>query len=418
MIKARIFVPVVLAVLLAGFGSYIFPGRVEVSDLQEIAFVKMGAAVEVSVSIRGEFSHDVFKLTKPERLVFDVFPIDTISAAPQMDIDFGGVLRARTGKFKTRMARLVFDLETDAVNYSIVRTNDGMKVTFWKEGEKTPLPGEKAEIPPASKPIEARPEITLEAESETPPEAKQEDKSEVKPEPKIESALLSGGDEKKFFVQIGGGAGMFLKSTATFHRSFPFFSKQGERTETYELKLNTPSSLSIGAYFKDLAGPVKLGLDVEYWNFKSDGAFEFTLPHPFLSNSPRTLTMANKFRSYLTSVSAFGLFQIFAKSRLTMFAGPEVGIAFGKYKFLDNVEFNDQPPFFDDDVTITSVTYLKKSISNLWVGVQAAFEYSLSRSFSLLLNLRTFYLNPEIKEMSSTFSLSQTHALIGFQYNF
>jgi hypothetical protein len=34
------------------------------------------------------------------------------------------------------------------------------------------------------------------------------------------------------------------------------------------------------------------------------------------------------------------------------------------------------------------------------------------------LNLRAFYLNPEIKEMSSTFSLSQAHALIGFQYNF
>ena len=128
--------------------------------------------------------------------------------------------------------------------------------------------------------------------------------------------------------------------------------------------------------------------------------------------------MSNQFRSYFTSVSAFGLFQIFTNGRLTMFAGPEVGFAFGKYKFLDTIEFNDQPPFFDDDVTITSITYLKKSISSLWAGVQASFEYSFSRRFSLLLNLRAFYLNPEIKEMSSTFSLSQAHALIGFQYNF
>jgi len=72
----------------------------------------------------------------------------------------------------------------------------------------------------------------------------------------------------------------------------------------------------------------------------------------------------------------------------------------------------------DDDVTITSITYLEKSISSFWAGVQASFEYSFSRSFSLLLNLRAFYLNPEIKELSSTFTLSQAHALLGFQYNF
>ena len=418
MIKARVFVPVVLAVLLAGSGSYVFPSRVEVSDLQEITFVKAGAAVEVSIRVRGEFGTDVFKLTKPERLVFDVSPIDTNSAAPQMEINYGGVLRVRTGKFKTMVARLVFDLETAAVNYRIDRTNDGMKVTFWKEGEETPLPGEKAEIPQVSKPIEAKPETKLEAKAEAPPEAKPEEKPEAKPEQKVEPAPLPGGDEKRFFVRIGGGVGTFLKSTATFNRFFPFFGKQGERTETYKLKLNTPASLSVGGYIKALDASVKLGLGIEYWNFKSDGVFEITVPHPFLPDSPRTLTLSNQFRSYFTSVSAFGLFQIFTNGRLTMFAGPEVGFAFGKYKFLDTIEFNDQPPFFDDDVTITSITYLKKSISSLWAGVQASFEYSFSRRFSLLLNLRAFYLNPEIKEMSSTFSLSQAHALIGFQYNF
>ena len=404
--KERFLALIVLAVLLAGSGSYAFSGQVEVSDLHEIIFVKAGAAVEVSIRIRGEFGNDVFKLTEPERLVFDVSPIDTISAAPQMEINWGGVLRVRTGKFKTQVARLVFDLKTAAVNYSIVRTNDGMKVTFWKEGEEASLPGEKAKIPQISEPIEAK------------PETKPEDKPEAKPEPKVESALLPGGDEKRFFVQIGGGVGTFLKSTATFIRFFPFFGKQGEMTETYKLKLNTPASLSVGGYIKALDVPIKLGLGIEYWNFKSDGAFKFAAPHPFLPDSPRTLTLSNQFRSYFTSVSAFGLFQIFARGRMTMLAGPEIGLAFGKYKFLDTVEFDDQPPFMDDDVTITSITYLKKSISSLWAGVQASFEYSFSRSFSLLLNLRALYLNPEIKELSSTFNLSQTHALIGFQVNF
>jgi hypothetical protein len=408
--KARPFIPIVLAILLAWSGSYAFAGRVEVSDLQEITFVKAGAAVEVSIRVRGEFGNDVFKLTKPERLVFDLSPIDTISATPQTEIYWGGILRVRTGKFKTQVARLVFDLETAAVNYRIGRTDTGLKITFWKEGADALLPDEKTEIPPSRKSSEAKPETNLEAKAEAPPEAK--------PEQKVESAPLPGGDEKRFFVQIGGGVGTFLKSTATFNRFIPFFGKQGESTETYELKLNTPSSLIVGGYINALAGPVKLGLEIDYWNFKSDGAFKFTVPHPYLPNSPRTLTLAKQFRSYFTSVSAFGLFQVFASGRLTMLAGPEIGFAFGKYKFLDAVEFDDQPPFFDDDVTITSITYLEKSISSLWAGVQASFEYSFSRRFSLLLNLRAFYLNPEIKELSSLFNLSQAHALLGFQYNF
>jgi hypothetical protein len=402
MIKARVFVPVVLAVLLAGSGSYVFPSRVEVSDLQEITFVKAGAAVEVSIRVRGEFGSDVFKLTEPERLVFDVSPIDTISAAPQVEINYGGVLRVRTGKFKTMVARLVFDLETAAVNYRIDRTEAGLKITFWKEVADALLPDEKTEIPPAPKPSEA----------EVRPAAKPEPEAEVRP------AALPSKDERGFFVQIGGGVGTFLKSTTTFDKFFPLYSAQGERTETYELKLNTPSFLSFGKYIKALDVPVKLGLGVEYWNFKSDGAFEFAVPHPFLPDSPRTLALTSKFRNYFTSVSVFGLFQVFSNGRLTMFAGPEIGYAFGKYKFLDTVEFDDQPPFMDDDVTITSITYLEKSISSFWAGVQASFEYSFSRSFSLLLNLRAFYLNPEIKELSSTFTLSQAHALLGFQYNF
>ena len=400
--KTSLVILIVLCVLPAGTGSYGSSRPAEVSDLHEIAFVKAGAAVEVSILIRGEFGNDVFRLTKPERLVFDISPIDTISAAPQTEIHWGGLLRIRTGTFKTQIARLVFDLETAAVNYRIDRTEAGLKITFWKEVADALLPDEKTEIPPAPKPSEA----------EVRPAAKPEPEAEVRP------AALPSKDERGFFVQIGGGVGTFLKSTTTFDKFFPLYSAQGERTETYKLKLNTPSFLSFGRYIKALDVPVKLGLGVEYWNFKSDGAFEFAVPHPFLPDSPRTLALTSKFRNYFTSVSVFGLFQVFSNGRLTMFAGPEIGYAFGKYKFLDTVEFDDQPPFMNDDVTITSITYLEKSISSFWAGVQASFEYSFSRSFSLLLNLRALYLNPEIKELSSTFTLSQAHALLGFQYNF
>jgi hypothetical protein len=406
--KTSLVILIVLCVFPAGTGSYGSSRPAEVSDLHEIAFVKAGAAVEVSILIRGEFGNDVFRLTKPERLVFDISPIDTISAAPQTEIHWGGVLRIRAGTFKTQIARLVFDLETAAVNYRIDRTEAGLKITFWKEVADALLPDEKTEIPPAPKPSEA----------EAKPEAKVRPAAKPEPEAKVRPAAFPSKDERGFFVQIGGGVGTFLKSTTTFDKFFPLYSAQGERTETYKLKLNTPSFLSFGGYIKALDVPVKLGLAIEYWNFKSDGAFEFSVPHPFLADSPRTLALTGKFRNYFTSVSVFGLFQVLANGRLTMLAGPEIGYAFGKYKFLDTVAFDDQPPFMDDDVTIASITYLEKSISSFWAGVQASFEYSFSRSFSLLLNLRALYLNPEIKELSSTFTLSQAHAQIGFQVNF
>jgi len=406
--KIRLVVLIVFCVLSAGGSSYGVSRSAQVSDLQEIAFVKAGAVVEVSVLIRGEFSNDVFRLTEPERLVFDISPIQTISAARQTEIHWGGILRARTGKFKTEVARLVFDLETAAVNYRIDRTDAGLKITFWKEGADALPPEKKTEIPPLPKPPERKAEAKPEAKVEPEPEA----------EAKVKPTALPGKDRRGFFIQIGGGVGTFLISTTTSDKFFPLYSEQGERTETYKLKLNTPSFLSVGAYIRTLDVPVKLGLGIEYWNFKSDGTFEFAVPHPFLPDSPRTLTLADRFRNYFTSVSVFGLFQVSSNGRLMMFAGPEIGYTSGKYKFLDTVEFDDQPPFLDDDVTASSITYLEKSISSLWAGVQASFEYSFSRRFSLLLNLRALYLNPEIKELASTFNLSQAHAQIGFQVNF
>ncbi len=406
--KIRLIFLIVLCVLAAGAGSYGFSRPAQVSDLLEIAFVKTETAVEVSVLIRGEFSNDVFRLTEPERLVFDISPIGALSAAPQIEILWGGVLRVRTGKFNPEIARLVFDLETASVNYKIERTDAGLKITFWKEGAEALIPEKKAEIPPAPKPPKAKIEAKPEVKPEAPPAPKPEPKTVSKPRK----------ERRGFFVQIGGGIGTFLKSTTTLNKFFPLYNEQGKRTETYKLKLNTPSYLSAGGCLYALDVPVKLGLAIEYWNFKSDGDFEFAVPHPFLADSPRTLTLSDHSRNYFTSVSIFGLFQAFSNGRLTMFVGPEIGYAFGKFDFLDVVEFNDQPPFMDDDVTMSSIAYLEKAISSLWAGIQASFEYSFSRTFSLLLNLRALYLNPEIAELSSTFNLSQAHALIGFQVTF
>jgi len=100
--KMRLVILIVLCVLPAGAGSFGLSRPAEVSDLHEIAFVKAGTAVEVNVLIRGEFGNDVFRLTKPERLVFDISPNDIIPAAPRTEIQWGGDPESPNGKVQYR----------------------------------------------------------------------------------------------------------------------------------------------------------------------------------------------------------------------------------------------------------------------------------------------------------------------------
>ena len=419
MTRKRLLAVSLMAGLVLGAASGLHPSALQASDLESISFVKEGPSVAVAVRIRGEFGNEAFTLREPERLVIDVSPVDGISAPPQIEIAAGGVLRVRTGRFQADVARIVFDLDGPGVLYRIDRTADGLKITFWKEGASAPKAEERAPVVPAPPaPAKAAPRKP----AETPPAHVAAPVAAPPAQPAAMFAPVPAGDgtDRGFFVLLGGGVGTFLSSGSVFTRAFTVNETQAEGTaeSTYKPKLNTPAVLSFGRYARLQDMSIKLGLDVEYWNFKTDGAHVFTVPHPFLADADRTVEATNSFRSYFTAVSVFGLVRVFTNAALTVLAGPELGYVFGKYKFLDVINIADATPYTEAEVSIREVTYADKTASSLLAGIRAEFEYALSSKLSLVLDIKAAYVSPEIADLSNKLGLSQVGAVIGIQYNF
>jgi hypothetical protein len=416
MTRKRLLAIPLVAGLLFGAAPGLFSSPAPGTDLESISFEKEGPAVAFVMRVRGEFGNEAFTLREPERLVIDLSPVDGILAPPLIEVNAGGVLRVRTGRFQASVARLVFDLDGPSVLYRIDRTADGLKVAFWKKSEGAPRAAEKvpaAEAPATPAKVEPkRPAETLPAPVAAPVAKPAEPPATGTPVP------APGERGKGFFVHLGAGVGTFLSSESVFTRTFAVNEAQGTAESTYKPKLNTPAVLTFGRYVRLQDMSVKLGLDIEYWNFKNDGTHVFSIPNPVAVDAVRTLSQTSSFRSYFTAVSAFGLFRVFTNEALTVLAGPELGYVFGKYKFLDVIDIEDRAPYTEAEASIREVTFADKTTSSLLAGVRAAFEYALSAKLAIVLDIKVQYVSPEISELSNKLGLSQAGVVVGIQYNF
>jgi hypothetical protein len=411
MIRKRLLAIPLVTGLLFGAAPGLFSSPTPGSDLESISFEKEGPAVAFVMRVRGEFGNEAFTLREPERLVIDLSPVDGILAPPLIEVNAGGVLRVRTGRFQASVARLVFDLDGPKVMYRIDRTAEGLKVAFWKESEGAAPTAEKVPAAPAK--------VEPKRPAETPPAPVAAPVAKPAEPPATGTPVPASGErEKGFFVLLGAGVGTFLSSESVFTRTFAVNEAQGTAESTYKPKLNTPAVLTFGRYVRLQDMSVKLGLDIEYWNFKNDGTHVFSIPNPVAVDAVRTLSQTSSFRSYFTAVSAFGLFRVFSNEALTVLAGPELGYVFGKYKFLDVIDIEDRAPYTEAEVSIREVTFADKTASSLLAGVRAAFEYALSAKLALVLDIKVQYVSPEISELSNKLGLSQAGAIIGIQYNF
>ena len=293
-----------------------------------------------------------------------------------------------------------------------------MKITLWKEGKPALRTDELA---PGAQAPQVQPKTAPEAPAQAPPApvAAPAEKPAKKPAGRPAPAVAAEeAPERGFFALLGGGIGAFLSSESTFSRSFSIDARQGTAESTYKPKLNTPAVLSFGRYVRLQEMNIKLGLDFEYWNFKSDGTHVFTVPHPFLADTDRTLEAANSFRSYFTAISAYALVRVFTNGDLTVLAGPEIGVVFGKYKFLDTIDIADAPPYTEAELSIRNLTYADLSATSPLAGLRVGFDYKLSSKLSLVLDIKATYVSPEIGELANKLGLSQAGAVIGLQYNF
>ena len=356
--------------------------------------------------VQGEFGNEAFTLGEPERLVIDLSPIAEIRARDLPEINAGGVLGVRIGRFQADVARLVFDLDGPGVMYRIDRTADGLKITFWKKDKgalkpKPVAPARPSTVPPKPEKPATAPPAPAAAPREKPVER-----------PPAIPAAAAGNGERGFFVLVGGGIGTFLSPETALTRRFTINDREGRADSVYTPKLNTPAALSFGRYVGLQDMHLKVGIDLEYWNFRNEGAHVFTVPHPFLDDTDRTLEATNSFRSYFTAVSLFTLVRIVANETLTVAVGPEIGFASGKFRLIDGIDIQDGPPYTEAELSVREITYEDKSLSSVLAGVRAAFEYDLSSRLSLVLDVKALYFSPEIGELTSKIGLSQAGAIL------
>ena len=368
----------------------------QAGTLQAISFQKEGDRIIVSIKIDGAFSYEASELAAPQRLVMDFSPIDRIIAAPFLQVDNGGITAIRSGQFKPRTARIVFDLAEKAPAHSVTAVSDGLKIAFWLEAE--------AAVPPAVKEPAPRPV------REIPQEAVQKVVEETPP----------GEGRTGIFVRAGVGLTLMLKPSLSLTREFILYGETGSINETYNYKSALAFDAAIGKYFRLGGTSLKAGLGLTYWRLATEGTFDMSIPHPFLMNSPRTVsfTETEALKSNLMNFYAFGLFSFLDTGNFSIWFGPVVGLSIGKVRTLGDWDLEDKSPFASADVSLTNIVAAEDSITELLFGADLSLELSLGRKLALVLDTKMLYLNPNLSNLGHRANLLQVQPTLSLQVSF
>lgn len=347
------------------------------------------------IKVDGQFTYEASSLTMPSRLVIDLTPVDKIAAAPYMQVNASGVISVRIGLFKPQTVRVVFDLNDQNVTHSESATEGGLIVSFRLEGEK---------------PAAVEPERT--------PPVREIPREEV-PRTVSETAHV-GGERLGFFFRVGVGLRLFLKPDLTARREFTLYGEPGAVDETYTLKNGLVFEGCLSRYFRLGGSRLKGGMGFTYWNFPIEGSFTMTLPHPFLANTPRTVNFADATSLKKNEVSfyAFALFPLIDNENFSLFLGPFLGYASGKFLTLSDWDLTEKSPFTSADVTVSKPVYFEDTISELLFGATLSAELSLSRSLALVLDMKLNYLNPKVTNLGKRVNLFNLQPTLGLQFSF
>ena len=359
------------------------------ANLTEIALQKDGARLSVLLKVEGTYAVEATFMPAPPRLVVDLTPMTQIQVQPYTQIDDIGVLDIRTGQYTPETARIVFDLSLNVPAYNIVQNAEGLKISFWYEGEVPPLeaPVRKEEVKPVKEP---------------------EPSAETGREPSV-----SG--RSNYFVSARAGLSLFLSSDLTVQKEFDLYGETGTMDEAYSFKTAPSYEIQFGKYF----GRTKIGIGVTSWSIKEPGIFTMAIPHPFLTDSFRTVTFEAPDLKYPAwNVSAFALFSILEMEKIGLSGGPMIGLTKGKMRSLNNFNFAEKSPFTAADVTISDAVYIEEDFSEFLFGGLFSLEYRIHPRWTALLDFRIIYVNPKNVALNQRAYLLHFQPVLGIQYNF
>ncbi len=413
-----------LALILMGLNSQVLLAETvsqDGSELKELSFQKQDNQLQVNIKFQGSFSFEIFELRQPNRLVIDFTPVTKISSQPSLEINDFGVLTVRAGQFQPSVARVVFDLDEKGPLHRISQAQDSLKVIFWQEGEPAPAKL-KEETVPVKKEEPAAPKEKIKA----PPLAKKETLTEAKetkpatsgPREARQETAAGFERERDFFVQLGGGIGAPLTSTTRFQKDLILYGETGSYGETYKQSSSPIFELGLGKYFKLGEKDLRLTLGVGYSRFKYTETLDLTIPHPFVANSPRTVGSSQELKNNLYLFYLSGAYPVVSGEKFSVWVGPLVGYASGKFTSIQDFSIEDNPPYTNADVKITSMTQVDETISSLLVGALVSLEYSIGSNVSISLDCRGLLFNPKVSNLNMNVKLSQVQFILGLKYDF
>ncbi len=363
--------------------------------LQEVTFSQAEGKTVFLIKVDGEFTYETSSLTMPRRLIIDLTPVDKITAAPFLQVNASGVTSVRVGQFKPRTVRVVFDLNDQDFGQSVSASQGGLIVSFLLEAVK----------PAAQEPVRPAPvrEIPREEISK----------------PANETPSL-GDKHPGYFVRLGGGSRLFLKPNLKSRREFALYGETGVLDETYNLNNALVFEGSLGRFFRLGASRIKAGVDFTFWTLPVEGAFTLTLPHPFLANAPRTVNFNDGvgLKRNEVSVYVFALFPLVDTKDFSVFLGPLLGYAAGKFRTLSDWNLTEKAPFTSADVTISNPVYFEDTISGLLFGASLSMEVNLGQSLALVLDTNLNYLNPKLTNLGKRANLLNIQPTLGIQFSF
>lgn len=362
--------------------------------LKGVSFTQDNGKTVILIQVDGQFTYEASSLTMPRRMVIDLTPVDKITAQPYLQVNESGVVSVRTGQFNPRTARVVFDLNDQNSAQTIAAAADGLRVTFWLEGEAAAV-----KEPVLTQPVREIP------------------KEEIK---KVIGEPSSVQDRSKFFIRASAGLNIFLNPNLTVSRDFSLYGETGSADETYSLKNGLAFNGSFGKYLAIGDSRMKAGVGFSYWKLPSEGSFSMSLPHPFLTNTPRTVVFneTSALKTQMLSFYVFALFSFMDTDNFSIFFGPLMGYCSGKYLTLSDWDITEKSPFTSADVTVTNPIYFEDTVSEFIFGASLSLEVSLSKSIALVLDTKMLYINPAITNLGVRANLLHLQPALGVQFSF
>lgn len=366
------------------------------STIKEITSEKVDDQLQVLIKIDGPFTFETLEVQAPQRLVLDFKTVTQIEAQPVIEVNAAGVTSIRTGQFQPDVARVVFDLADKAPSHSLTQTENGLKVVFWLE-EAQPQPEAKpAEVKPEPQPAEVKP-------------------VESKPAAEVPAVQPVVG-KRDIFVRLAGGAALAAVPDTSHTSNITLYGETGTLAQTYSLKSSYLVDIAVGKY---ITRSIRVGVGASFARADTTATIVGTLPHPFIIGQPRTVNFsAQELKNVLMNFYVFGMFTVVRADKFELSLGPMLGYGKSDYQVLQDFAFTDVSPFASENVTITSQTYLKDSISTPTLGVWLEGHYELGANLFLTLDTRLLYFDAKVESLGRRANLSTIGLLLGLQYNF